>query len=219
MRNLSNVTLIATDGTGTNKNITKAMQYSKKGLKFADCVLLSPSSEYSNTEGIDIINIEKMSYEDWNKFMLFEADKHFTTSHYLFIDTDGFVINPNLWNDSFLEYDYIGASWDYHTHITNSPVVDDVVKQKGKAVTNLVGNGGFTMRSKKLTSLIPKCTDTRYTPEDVFLCINNYEFFKEQGVKYAPIELANLFSQDPLVNKNNTFGFHGDKNHINKITL
>lgn len=219
MINLPDVTLISVDGAGTNKDITKAMQYSKKGLKFADSILLSPSTDYSNTDGIEIINIDKMTYAGWNEFMLKEIDKYFNTSHYLFVDADGFVINPHLWDDSFLDYDYIGAAWNYHTHILNSPAVDDIVKQKEKDSVNLVGNGGFTLRSKKLTTLTSKCPDTRYMPEDVYICINNYDYFKEKGIKYAPIEVAKQFAQDPLVDVNNTFGFHGNKTHINGITI
>ena len=217
MVNLNDVTMISVDGTGTNKDITKAMQISKRHLDFADNILLSPSTNYSDTEDIDIVKIDAMTYDDWNKFMINEIDKYFNSSHYLFVDTDGFVINPLLWDDSFLEYDYIGAPWDYNTHIMSSPVVDEAIKQKDEVNTNLVGNGGFALRSKKLTGLTPLCPDARYVPEDVFICINNYDFFNERGIKYAPVEVAKRFSQDPLLNKKNSFGFHGNKTYINEV--
>ena len=54
------------------------------------------------------------------------------TEFMLGIHDDGFVINPNLWTDQFLKYDYIGAPWS-HT-----------IPYYGQKYR--VGNGGFSLR-------------------------------------------------------------------------
>jgi hypothetical protein len=44
-----------------------------------------------------------------------------------------------------------------------------------------------------------------------------YDYFIEQGIKFAPPEIANVFSKDPISDTSSTFGFHGEKNLINQI--
>lgn len=217
MLDLKNVTLVGIDGAGTNNNITKALSISKKNINFFDTLLLSPIDTYDKyTDGINIIHIDKMTYEEWNKFTIKELYKYIKTSHYLFADVDGFIINPHLWTDDFLKYDYIGAPWVYPDHIFTKHV-DEKIKQQPKDSVNLVGNGGFTLRSVKIGKLLENCSDTRYSPEDVYICQNNYDYLISNGIKFAPAELARIFSQDPLTNTTNTFGFHGNKQFINQI--
>src|SRR5690349_6482270 len=72
-----------------------------------------------------------LGYEDYNRFVVTELHNHFNTEHCLLIQWDGYVINPEAWSDEFLQYDYIGAPWD----------------------TNIVGNGGFSLRSKRFCEL------------------------------------------------------------------
>ena len=59
---------------------------------------------------------------------MFDLYKHINTDFCLVVQYDGKVSDPDLWNDDFLNYDYIGAAW----------------------TDGYVGNGGFTLRSKKL---------------------------------------------------------------------
>jgi len=216
MINLQSVTLIAIDGVGNNNFITKAIQLSKNNINFFKCLLLSPNKFYENSQDIEIIQIDKMTYYEWNRFMIKEIYKYVNTSHYLFIDSDGFVINGNLWNDEFLKYDYIGAPWIYSLHIFTN-VVDEKIKQRPREQINLVGNGGFTLRSKKLANEMLNCLDDRFQPEDVYICQNNYDYFISKDIKFAPITIANIFAQDPLLNLSSTFGFHGNKEYIKTI--
>ena len=50
----------------------------------------------------------------------------------LIIQSDGYAVNPESWDDKFLDYDYIGAVWTWHPEGVQ------------------VGNGGFCIRSRKL---------------------------------------------------------------------
>jgi hypothetical protein len=67
------------------------------------------------------------SYEDYNAFVVCDLGEYFSTSHCLLIQEDGYVLDYQAWSDEFLEYDYIGAPW----------------------YDNVVGNGGFSLRSKR----------------------------------------------------------------------
>lgn len=218
MINLDNLTLLGMDGAGNRPDIIKALRYSCRGINYKKVLLLSSNLEiYPDTKDIELVSIPKLTYDDWNRFTIKELYKYIDSEFYLFIDTDGFVINPKFWTNKFLEYDYIGAAWRYPDHIFTS-VVDQKIKDRPQDKVNLVGNGGFTLRSKRLLDLAKDCPDTRYNPEDVYLCQNNYDYFKDNGIKYAPVDVANRFSQDPLYNINSTFGFHGNKEYIRSIS-
>jgi hypothetical protein len=109
-------------------------------------------------------------------------------SHVLVIQHDGFVINGSEWSNEFLEYDYIGAPWLY---------IDG----------RNVGNGGFSLRSKKLLEL----TEDKPVlgPEDE--CIGRLwrGSLEISGCKFAPEHIASKFSYELNPPKGKTFGFHG----------
>jgi hypothetical protein len=91
------------------------------------------------------------------------------------------------------------------------------VKEKNINNLNLVGNGGFTLRSKKLLLIAKDCEDNRYNPEDVYICLNNYDFFVSKGIIFAPKDLADKFSLNELHENPKIFGFHGHKTYIKGI--
>ncbi len=80
----------------------------------------------------------------YSKFMLQDLYKFVDTKFCLVIQSDGFVINPNLWTNQFLEYDYIGAPWPNEISVYNASI------NKIDLAKNRVGNGGFSLRSKRL---------------------------------------------------------------------
>jgi len=132
------------------------------------------------------------SYEEYNKLIVKNFHKYFSTNFILITQHDGYILNPNAWQSDFLEYDYIGAPWS----------------------DGVVGNGGFSLRSKKFCELSSEIESDIYAPEDVLLCRTHRKFFEDNGIKFAPEELAHKFSWE----KNSRypyyegqFGFHGEK--------
>ena len=141
---------------------------------------------------------------DYNTFFVEGIKNIIDTDFVLNVQADGFIINPNLWSNDFLNYDYIGAPWRWHI---------------------VCGNGGFSLRSKKFlesSSTIkydPKHSEYLCAPEDWFLCIKNRNILINNGIKFADIETASKFSfEHPIGLKQeglaNSFGFHGKHNLI-----
>jgi hypothetical protein len=106
--------------------------------------------------------------------MLSDLFKYIETTHLLNIQWDGFVVRPSAWDPEFLKYDYIGAPWKVHPH-HHWPPFPDVTEN------NRVGNGGFSLRSKKLMEFMSirfnnllkgkKYHDPKYYhPEDCLIC-------------------------------------------------
>lgn len=191
--NLDNVTIICIDGVNPNVGI-KALKYSMRNINYARNVILSHIKPDIIPEEIEYTQIPELTHHTYSPFCLYELYKYFTTDFVLIIHDDGFVINPHLWTNEFLKYDYIGAPW---------------VGYGDKSV----GNGGFSLRSKKLVNL---CRDIQWhgRHEDGEICIYQKQYFLDNGCKFAPIDLAARFSleskhPDYEYNLDNSFGFHG----------
>ena len=119
-------------------------------------------------------------------------------------DLDGYILDGSLWTEKFLKYDYVGAPWAPNTHFT---------KNSGTEIR--VGNGGFSLRSRKLlrtpTALDIPFSDygTGFWHEDGFLCVHNREVLELYGIKFAPVEVAAQFSTELTVPETiKSFGGH-----------
>lgn len=133
------------------------------------------------------------SRQAYSQFVLQELHKYIHTDFVLIVQWDGWVINSNAWQDAFLDYDYIGAVWPWHPEGLR------------------VGNGGFSLRSKKLLELTadPKF-QYQSINEDDLICHVNRDFLVSNGIKFAPETLARQFSYERELSNIETFGFHGE---------
>ena len=136
------------------------------------------------------------SKQAYSHFIIKELGKYITTDFVLVVQTDGFIINPEKWTNEFLDYDYIGAPWH------PSQV------QKGMNENHLVGNGGFSLRSRRLQVHLSQDPNIKLThPEDVIICQVYRDYLESKGFKFAPRQLANRFSCENYL-WNNAFGHH-----------
>ena len=208
-RQLKTVTLVGIDCVDIDR-LVLAMDICQENFEFAEVkILTSLASTNPNVIKIDPIN----SLEDYSRFVINNLSKYIGTEHILLVQHDGFILNPEAWNDEFLNYDYIGAPWligDWA--IKNFDVSEDLL---GKFI---VGNGGFSLRSKKLLSLCSKLASEgkmpKYNPEDMAICIYYRKLMEENGIRFAPVELAEKFSYEALDDDKHymwdgQFGFHG----------
>jgi hypothetical protein len=137
------------------------------------------------------------------QFMTKELVHHIDTSHALFVQSDAMVVNPIAWTPEFLEYDYIGAPWPF------------------EPPSNNVGNGGFSLRSKKLLLALqdpriqlikgpPGSNDYRDWAEDAIIC-NKYKdiLVHDYGIRFPKFELAGRFSFEYGQWEARPFGVHG----------
>jgi hypothetical protein len=227
MIKLDNVTLLTIDGVGTDINAIRALKYSMKGVKYGDIKYLS-SGPYTPTF-CNKISIPKMSWNDYNKFCLTDLKNYINTEFVLLIQSDGFVINPDKWCDTFLSYDYIGAPWTMHNLNHNIqkfiPVLEECIKNKQ---IYQVGNGGFSLRSKKLLEETAKLyQESHYgIPEDLAIANLYQETLKQKGLKFTNnVGVAGLFSCEAKyidniqLSSENSFGFHCKDSHPDKIAL
>ena len=112
--------------------------------------------------------------------------------------------------DKFLKFDYIGGPWPDKIEI-NSNLILHLEK-------NPVGNGGFSLRSRKLVETTAKLNYSSMNfplkSEDIIICHYLYDEMVKKGIQFAPPELAAQFSMENEnhlhgQDVNNVFGFHG----------
>jgi hypothetical protein len=191
MLDLKNISLLCIE-TRNPKLAIHAIEKSRSNASFGECILLT-TKKLHVPENVSQIEIDEItSIEDYSKFMIREVHKYFNREHVLIIQWDGFVLSPAAWKDEFLEYDYLGAPWE----------------KRG-----FVGNGGFSLRSKKLCQALASIEVKRYHPEDLVICEDlRQNLEKNHGMKFGGIEVAKYFSYESVRPNHQTFGFHAINN-------
>lgn len=193
---LSNITLVVIDCVEPNRAID-AINICKNYANFKEVKFFT----HFNLEYNEIINIPKLNkIEEYSNFVLKYLNNFIYTDYVLIAQWDGFILNPEAWTNGFLDFDYIGAPW----------------VMRGR----VVGNGGFSLRSKKLLSDVSNIL-TKYDfkvtmPEDFI--ISGYlkeTLIKNFNIKFAPIELADKFSVEDIGKWTGQFGFH----NFNKVDI
>jgi hypothetical protein len=188
MTHLPNVTVAIID-TKSPMWAIQSIQRTLKLIKPARTVFLTDIE--ITVPNVDVIKIAPIkSKKEYSEFCIKELYKYFDTTHVLVTQWDGFVLDDKAWTDEFLQYDYIGAPWVYDERN--------------------VGNGGFSLRSKRLqTALAQDNWIDVCHPEDQSICII-YRYYLEQkyAIKFAPLEVAERFAFETLEPVCPTFGFH-----------
>ncbi len=161
-----------------------------------------------------------MGRPDANRFLMKDLHKYVETSHCLYVQADGFVVNADLWKEEFLKFDYIGAPWpnkiQMDPNLVGSPGLPGPIPILNMK-ENCVGSGGFSLRSRKLLKTIAKISyDSLKIPiknEDLMICHYLYKEMIDKGIRFAPPKLAAQFAMEGWhhlygQNVNSVFGFH-----------
>lgn len=193
------VDLICVDGRESEQDVyvsTKALMYSCKDIKFNSVQLIATGKP--RIFNGSFTKVAPMSLKSYNKFMLNELHRFVKAPYCMLVQWDGFVVYPELWEDEFLNYDFIGAPWP---------------PEWPQCKINRVGNGGFCIRSKKLINICKDIPESKMgnTPEDNLICLNLKDEMVAQGITYAPADVAARFSWENPTPENRfgaTFGFH-----------
>lgn len=116
------------------------------------------------------------------------------TDFALMLEWDAGIYDASKWRPEFFNYDYIGAPWPTSPHEHNR--LD-------------VGNGGFTLMSKRLGHFA--CDNVSRFPVDTdwTFCRMQRHNFEAAGFKWPGRDLASFFSWELGPRNPEHFGFHG----------
>src|SRR4051812_43965512 len=179
MRDLPGVTLACID-TANHALALRALSLSTRSLRFAEVMLLTDAipATLQVPNGVEVRSIAPIaSREAYSRFVLKSLLHHVTTQHVLLIQWDGYVVNPQAFDPAFLECDYIGAKWFWF---------NDGMR---------VGNGGFSLRSRRLLEALQDPRIDLVEAEDItigraFRPLLEREF----AIRYADDALADKFA-------------------------
>lgn len=211
------VTLICVTGVNITASLYALWRSSLK-IEFAEVKIVSPDVPSNLPRGViheKPHNSKLDSIDAYSHYMIYDLWRHVNTDHCLIVQADGYIIEPGLWSEEFLRYDYIGAPW----RISKDAYLDPW----GNSIR--VGNGGFSLRSKRLLE-VPTIVDIPWEinstdfynhmnaglySEDGNICVHNRHLFEAVGCVWAPLSLAMIFSREqriPERQPRRTFGFH-----------
>lgn len=193
---LPNVTICAAASVNVAATV-RALESSLDQIDVADCLLFGAGGFPTADSRIRVIDgLTLNSAADYSDFILHRLGDYVETSHALIVQWDGFVLNAERWDPRFLDCDYVGAPW---------PQFGD---------GHDVGNGGFSLRSRRLMDACQHPQFVSGHPEDVAICRTNRNLLERQGIRFADRALAELFSFERGNPGEPTFGFHGIFNMI-----
>ena len=206
--NLQNTTLVAIDCINLER-IQIAMDICMENIDFGDVKILT---HFVDQKDKRIVNINEIKgIKDYSFSCLKELNKYINTEYCLLIQYDGFVTNYNAWDKEFLKYDYIGGA-------------DKINNFRNENDDGLVGNGGFSLRSKKLLEELSKINyieEDLKEGEDHLISVKYRNYLKENGIIFAQKDIADKFaSTSPNHHKKlkldeNSFGYHGLNINLN----
>ncbi len=186
------ITLVAID-CAYPELAAAALARSAAQLPVARALLLTDVS--IERDGIEVVQIPSIkSRAAYSQFALKELVNHISTDYALVVQWDGFIIDADSWADEFWNYDYIGAKWPHEFGDFR------------------VGNGGFSLRSRRLLNALanPEFTLTHDENEDTAICIRFRELLETTyGIAFADERVADRFAFDVGRPLGPTLGFHG----------
>jgi hypothetical protein len=162
-------------------------------VQFADALLFTdPALVPQAPAGLRVLPLQIASVPAYSEFMLRGLLPHIATSHLLVVQWDGYLLDAAQWDPKFLAFDYIGAP------LRHQPP------------ERAVGNGGFSLRSRRLLQALMDPAMTVRHPEDTGICHDNRQRLeREHGIRFAPLPLAAHFAYERVLPSGPTFGFHG----------
>lgn len=196
MKKLPTVTLIACDGDAPNRT-ARVLNHCSQLFEFAAVKLASSSPPTIPFVG-QWIDRRTSTYALAMRYEVSGLVEDVQTSHALFVSHDGWILNPHLWRDEWLDLDMIGAPWPAEW-----------------GTGHRVGNTGFCLRSQRFLAAVAGGASLRNDqPGDIFACRTLRRPLEEMGMRFATVAQAGVFSwehynHDIECGPGVSFGFHG----------
>jgi tetratricopeptide (TPR) repeat protein len=194
MLQLPGVTLVCID-TANHALALRAIARSCAGVQFARALLLTDAlpDGVAAQDGVEVVAIAPITSRDaYSNYVLKDLLPHVNTDHVLLVQWDGYVVNPGAWDAAFLDCDYLGAQWFWHS---------DGMR---------VGNGGFSLRSRRLLAALQDPRITLVDAEDTTIGRTFRPLLeREHSIRFGSEALADRFAFEAAYPIGKPFGFHG----------
>ena len=201
---LPDVTLLCVDTVYPDLALD-AVARSMERVRFGAAVLITrPDHGLARfPAGLEVVTQERIrSVSDYSLYMLRGTLPYVNTSHCLVVQWDGFVLDPSMWSNDFLRFDYIGPVWPHFIRDGHC-----------------IGTGGFSLRSRRLLTALLDERIEPFHPEDVCIGRGYREHLeRHHGILYADQATAHRFAVEGMYENPSAFGFHGVHNLLRVLS-
>jgi len=169
----------------------------RAGVRFGEVILFTSSARAAFPRRFEtalrVVAIPDIASKiAYSQFVISELPSLVDSDYVLITQWDSFVLSKMAWRPSFLDFDYIGAAW---------PFLPPPYQ---------VGNGGFSLRSRRLLVAARQHIEDVDENEDFLICVRHRaELVKNYGLQFADIDHARAFAFERLPPDGIAFGFHG----------
>jgi hypothetical protein len=194
MLDLPQVTLLFVE-TRAHKITKRVIDDAMSKINFGDILIYTDKPDLIPIEGARYIEVpdfpdKKSAGQFYYQFAMREVKTDFA----LMLEWDAGVKDVANWRWEFLDYDYIGAPWKVRPQEENS--MD-------------VGNGGFTLMSKRLGHFLAENQKNFPVYTDWDLCRNQRKHLEQLGFKWPRRDVATKFAWElTKLPPGGVFGFH-----------
>lgn len=189
-KTIKNTTLVCVDCSKYGEAI-RAMQKSMEQCSFERAIFFSNVS--FDIENIDSVVISRItSKKQYSDFIIKELYKYIDTDYILICQWDGYILDGSCWDEEYKQYDVVGSAW---------------LEVDGFNC----GNGGFSLRSKRLMKILGTDDNIVCThPEDAIIGRTYRPYLETKyNIKFAPDDVCDRFAYELREPNQPTFGFHG----------
>jgi tetratricopeptide (TPR) repeat protein len=194
MLDLPTVTLLAID-TANHALALRALARCQTRADFGRTLFLTDAipAEIEIPASIEVATIAPIdSRADYSAFVLKRLLPYASTSHLLLVQWDGYVVNADAWESAFLDCDYIGAKWFW------------------QPAGRRVGNGGFSLRSRRLLEALQDSRIALVDNEDMTIGDTFRPLLEDSfAIRFADEAMAERFAFEAAHPIGKPFGFHG----------
>jgi len=194
MLDLSRVTLLFVE-TRAHKITKRVIDDCISKCNFGGILLYTDKPDLIPVPGATYVSVPDFpNKREAGQFYYQYACAGIQTDFALMLEWDAGIYDPAKWRPEFFNYDYIGAPWQVRPQEINC--MD-------------VGNGGFTLMSKRLGRYLAAHPKEHPVSTDWDLCRNQRKGLELAGFKWPNRDLASCFSWELGPRNPGNFGFHG----------
>jgi hypothetical protein len=217
------ITIVSVSGIADRiPHAINALILSARQLPGARCLLASPIAPEGMPSYIRHVAIGQLGYIEYSLFVLYCLRAFVETDFALIVQDDGWILNGENWRSEYFDFDVIGAP----IHLARVHTAKGAqymrrftwVHAPASNKTDVILNGGFSLRSRRILEApgklgisvqVPPVTGLVGPPfsmrfpneqplEDVQLCTHMRPQLEAAGIRFAPLEVATLFSFEHL---------------------
>lgn len=246
MSNQPSLTIISVTGhsdytLGSMYAIMRSYQALQPKIARLAAILISPDKPHNLPTYIKHIQCKSFTYREYNALAFSELGQFVETDFALIVQDDGWVWDGDNWREEFFQYDYIGPpiaryieneAGKIAVHYPDVWQANYLSPPKGWYEPQ---NGGFSLRSKamldapkkygltypfslKVTTQEP--IEIQYIDEnmheDVLLSGVHRAFLEQQGLRFAPREIAFYFATENALPLETYNAHHEQKIHYHQ---